>query len=317
MNPEHRGMISAGEVLSFDSNFESGNLDRVVMLSPNEYDLYMRPDTNSQGHHQWFYFKAVSKRPLGQVKFNILNFTKSRSLYEQGMKVCICNIAEKESILESQRGRGLKPLQTEMVGWTRGGDNIRYGPSKLNSMIPKNLPRLRFYQLSFTHNFEAEDEDETYFAYSFPYTFTRLSSLLHELKQRKEIKSFYKDATPLCSSLSGVEVPYLIVTSRAHQETFDMIDPEEHEPDSVPVSKKKKTIFLTGRVHPGETNSSFMMEGFIKLITSKSNQVAIELRKRIVFKIVPFTNPDGVIVGNYRVSMSGNDLNRRYQKPHP
>jgi murein tripeptide amidase MpaA len=40
--------------------------------------------------------------------------------------------------------------------------------------------------------------------------------------------------------------------------------------------------------------------------------MAIELRKRIVFRIIPCTNPDGVIAGNYRVSMSGNDLNRRY-----
>lgn len=179
------------------------------------------------------------------------------------------------------------------------------------------MARLRFYQLQFTHNFDSEEHDETYFAYSFPYTFSRLANFLYDLKLKKEIKPFFKDATPLCSSLSGVEVPYLIVTSRAHQESFDMIDPDEHEADSVPVSKKKKTIFLTGRVHPGEANSSFMMEGFIKMITSKNNQVAIELRKRIVFKIVPFTNPDGVIVGNYRVSMSGNDLNRRYQKPHP
>ena len=31
--------------------FESGNLDRVVMISPTEYDLYMRPDTNARGHH--------------------------------------------------------------------------------------------------------------------------------------------------------------------------------------------------------------------------------------------------------------------------
>lgn len=71
-------------------------------------------------------------------------------------------------------------------------------------------------------------------------------------------------------------------------------------------------MVLTGRVHPGETNASYMMEGFIKFITSPTDPVAIELRKRIVFRIVPCINPDGVISGNYRVSMSGNDLNRRY-----
>lgn len=74
---------------------------------------------------------------------------------------------------------------------------------------------------------------------------------------------------------------------------------------------------LTGRVHPGESNSSYMMEGFIDFITSSKELVAIELRKRIVFHIIPCINPDGVIAGNYRVSMSGNDLNRRYAKPNP
>ena len=28
-------------------------------------------------------------------------------------------------------------------------------------------------------------------------------------------------------------------------------------------------------------------------------------------------NPDGVLIGNYRTSMSGNDLNRQYLAPHP
>lgn len=80
----------------------------------------------------------------------------------------------------------------------------------------------------------------------------------------------------------------------------------------MPAQRRKKTVVLTGRVHPGESNSSFMMEGFIKFITDPTNPVAQELRKRLVFRIVPCTNPDGVIAGNYRVSMSGNDLNRRY-----
>jgi murein tripeptide amidase MpaA len=63
-------------------------------------------------------------------------------------------------------------------------------------------------------------------------------------------------------------------------------------------------------VHPGETNASYIMQGFLKFIISRTNQEAIELRKRIIFKIVPISNPDGVIIGNYRTSLSGNDLNR-------
>lgn len=86
MQPEYqKQFLLNGNGLLFDAQFESGNLDRVVMISSNEYDLYMRPDTNSKGHHQWFYFKVTSKKALGPVKFNIINFTKNHSLYETGM----------------------------------------------------------------------------------------------------------------------------------------------------------------------------------------------------------------------------------------
>jgi len=34
---------------------------------------------------------------------------------------------------------------------------------------------------------------------------------------------------------------------------------------------------------------------------------------RFVFKIVPMLNPDGVILGNYRTSFGGKDLNRKYK----
>ncbi len=71
---------------------------------------------------------------------------------------------------------------------------------------------------------------------------------------------------------------------------------------------------ICARVHPGESNASYMMQGFIKTILGQSLQ-AKELRKRCVFKIIPMVNPDGVIVGNYRTNMAGNDLNRKYHAP--
>lgn len=39
------------------------------------------------------------------------------------------------------------------------------------------------------------------------------------------------------------------------------------------------------------------------------------LRSNFVFKVVPMLNPDGVVVGNYRASLAGVDLNRVYKKP--
>ena len=51
------------------------------------------------------------------------------------------------------------------------------------------------------------------------------------------------------------------------------------------------------------------MEGVIKYLVSNET-TAIVLRDRYVFKIVPMLNPDGVIIGNYRCSLSGHDLNR-------
>ena len=40
------------------------------------------------------------------------------------------------------------------------------------------------------------------------------------------------------------------------------------------------------------------------------------LRRNMMIKIVPMLNPDGVILGNYRCSVTGVDLNRQWAEPH-
>jgi hypothetical protein len=63
----------------------------------------MRVDTNTRGHHQWFYFSVEhgSFYKSMKVKFNIVNFTKGESLYSQGMRLCI---SKKSKNFEWQRG---------------------------------------------------------------------------------------------------------------------------------------------------------------------------------------------------------------------
>jgi murein tripeptide amidase MpaA len=78
---------------------------------------------------------------------------------------------------------------------------------------------------------------------------------------------------------------------------------------------QKQTIFLTGRVHPGESNASFMVQGAIDFLLQKNNKEAKMLREQFIFKIVPMLNPDGVVNGHYRCNYTGADLNRRWPNP--
>jgi murein tripeptide amidase MpaA len=73
----------------------------------------------------------------------------------------------------------------------------------------------------------------------------------------------------------------------------------------------KKIVIVQGRIHPGESNSSWVVHGIIEYLLS-DEQVAWKLRKNFIFKIVPMINPDGVMVGNYRTSFLGKDMNRLY-----
>jgi murein tripeptide amidase MpaA len=111
--------------------------------------------------------------------------------------------------------------------------------------------------------------------------------LVYSLKKNPNVQ-----VENLCYSLSGVQVPLLTITDPSN-EVFPLL--------------KRKTIIVTARVHPGESNGSFLMEGFLKFLLSKS---AKELLTRIKFKIIPMLNPDGVIIGNFRTSFGGRDLNR-------
>lgn len=81
------------------------------------------------------------------------------------------------------------------------------------------------------------------------------------------------------------------------------------------VHSLKKGVILTARVHPGEPNASYMIRGAIEFLLSDCKEAKM-LRKKIVFKVVPMLNPDGVIYGNYRCSLLGVDLNRRWKHPN-
>lgn len=60
--------------------------------------------------------------------------------------------------------------------------------------------------------------------------------------------------------------------------------------------QNRKVIFLTSRVHPGESNASWVMDGTLEALLG-NNAYAAGLRDDYVFKIVPMLNIEGVVNG--------------------
>jgi hypothetical protein len=114
------------------------------------------------------------------------------------------------------------------------------------------------------------------FAYCYPYSFSKLTGFLKQLNLDCSERDCLKE-TILCKSLSGLSVPLMTITSRIQTDpNYNLIKLDEFEDAnsriSLPLDKKKKYAVISGRVHPGETPSSWMMQGFLKYLTGCSHQ---------------------------------------------
>lgn len=145
-----------------------------VQVKKDEFDMYMRVDSNTRGHHQWFYYKVENRDFLGKVKFNFVNFTKRMSLYMHGMKVNVKSMLDfkdtqaklkldlkAKKMKERQKERNLidspksgsqkldlnsndedeseeisdSEIEVPNDGWVKSGQNIAYKLSKLSQSM--------------------------------------------------------------------------------------------------------------------------------------------------------------------------------------
>ncbi|KAG1662144.1 hypothetical protein FOA52_011017 [Chlamydomonas sp. UWO 241] len=211
--------------LVFESRFESGNLRRAHQVYPcgNEYDLILHPDINTRGHTQWFYFAVSNTRKGMRYKFNIINLMKDDSLYNDGMLPLV---------------HSSMTLQCEGLGWHRSCEKIAY----YRNNVPRGKGSKRYYTLTFTYVC-THDGDVVHFAHCYPYTYTDLMRYLAVKLEQPHCKGWVKREA-LCSSLAGNVVDVLTITS----------------PGSAEAVRRRRGVIISSRVHPGESNASWMMK---------------------------------------------------------
>uniref|UniRef100_A0A4W5M7S2 Cytosolic carboxypeptidase 1 n=1 Tax=Hucho hucho TaxID=62062 RepID=A0A4W5M7S2_9TELE len=284
-------VIDDGESLKFNSQFESGNLRKAIQVRKFEYDLVLNSDINSNHYHQWFYFEVSGMRVGAPYRFNIINCEKSNSQFNYGMQVLMYSVQEAIS------GR---------PRWVRTGTDICYYKNHFSrsSIAAGGQKGKSYYTMTFSMTFNHKD-DVCYFAYHYPYTYSTLKMHLQKLEALRT-PQIYMRQDVLCETLGGNSCPLLTITAM----------PESTSNDQICQFRNRPLVFLSARVHPGETNASWVMKGTLEFLMG-SSPLAHSLREAYIFKIVPMLNPDGVVNGNHRCSLSGEDLNRQWQSPSP
>ncbi len=72
-------------------------------------------------------------------------------------------------------------------------------------------------------------------------------------------------------------------------------------------------IVMIARSHPGESSSSWTMDGVLKYLSERGIEYKGTHLNNLVFKIVPMMSVDGVFLGNYRTGLVGKDINRQFE----
>jgi cytosolic carboxypeptidase protein 5 len=283
--PQHSRYSFPEDKVDFSSDFDSGNLNKVERTSLRNYSLWIGPDCmNTMVENtckSWFYFKVSVLQPQ-TISFLIKNLNLQFKVFREGMK----------------------PVFKSNGRWARVPGPISFNLSEAD---PNSM------ELSFSHHVS----EEAYFAFTYPWSCGENKELINMLKETCTNKSIYYHEENLIYSLEKRECEILTISSftgiqQETEKTIPLLYPDSKQRSRSFIGKKY--MLLTSRVHPGETQGSFMMNGFLKFLVSDDPR-AEALRDNFVFKIVPILNPDAVYRGHYRTDTRGVNLNRFYTSP--
>ncbi len=137
------------------------------------------------------------------------------------------------------------------------------------------------------------ERDAVWYAYFAPYSIERHHDLI---------------ATASCSTLVRHEVA-------GHSVDGQDIDLLHISDETLGDAAGKKSCWIIGRQHPGESMAEWLIEGLLDRLLDDNDSVARELLRRADFHVVPNMNPDGSRRGHLRTNASGANLNREWQSP--
>ena len=130
------------------------------------------------------------------------------------------------------------------------------------------------------------EQDTVYVAFYTPYNFSFLQERINTWKQSDDVKV---DTLGFTQKLLPIQE--IIIT------------------DFSVANEEKLPIWIHARTHPSETPSSWHFDGIVERLLSNKEEIAY-YKKKLVFHLIPFTNPDGVYYGKSRVNYDGVDLER-------
>ena len=331
---------------TFFSNFESGNLNRVELVekppavtdlefpekvtededeannsSDPEFNMWTKPDCAGtefeNGNRTWFYFGVTRSQTPGVtpsssskkqdfIRLTFRNLNKQAKLFSQGMAPIFILSHSRTGVTV---GNSFK--------WERLRERPTYWSEDSN------------FVLSF--RVKIDPKCVTYLAFTYPYTYRECLGFLSKFEKRfdtagaeyealkaKPPTSIYFHRETACLSYEGRKMDLLTLTS-----TNGILPEREPGLKNLFTASKtprpfkfsgKKVIFISARVHPGETQSSFVFNGLLKFLLRETDPRSVNLRKKYVFKLIPMLNPDGVVRGHYRTDLRGVNLNRVYSE---
>lgn len=270
--------------VEFSSLFESGNLDSAYAVTRRDYSFLPPRLTFPPAHLEYDLRLRNDYNSIGNTQWYYFRLSnKTCQNFPLIIRLNIVNMRKGKSLYSLGKRPCIYRCNQCIQGWNNLGDNICYYKNDTA------------YTLTFTLTINSIDD--VYLASQYPYTYTNLYKYLINLEKNPRVQQVMR-RRQFCETLGGNRCD-LITISTASSKT------------SYYVNKKKPAIVISARVHPGESQSSYALEGLIDYLTSDVNEVRL-LLEMFTFKIIPMLNPDGVINGNYRCSLAGCDLNRRF-----